>query len=43
MPFVSPDKWRETMIQISRMPDNTLRTIGLVSMLLGALLLYWLR
>ena len=43
MPFISPKGWRETMLQASRLEDKTLRTIGLVSMLLGAVLLYVMR
>ncbi len=43
MPFLNPTKWRETMQQISQLPDNVLRWIGLGSMLLGVVLLYGLR
>lgn len=43
MPFLNPAKWRETMQQISLMADNTLRWIGLSSMLAGVILLYFLR
>ena len=43
MPFLNPKMWRETMQQISLMSDNTLRWIGLGSMLFGVLLLYVLR
>lgn len=42
MPFLSPAKWRETMLQVSQMPDSTLRGFGLGIMLLGVILLYWL-
>jgi hypothetical protein len=42
MPFISPDGWRKTMIQAGRLPDTTLRIIGLVSMLAGVLVLYLL-
>jgi len=43
MPFVSPSTLRHTMEQLIRLPDQTLRIIGLVSMVSGALLLYLLR
>ena len=43
MPFLSPDTMRRTMQQITRLPDRTLRIIGLVSMISGSLLLYWVR
>jgi len=40
MPFISPDKWRQTMLQAGQLPNNILRVIGLVSMLSGVILLY---
>lgn len=40
MPFISPHKWRQTMLQAGQLPDNILRGIGLVSMLSGVILLY---
>jgi len=43
MPFLSPSTLRRTMQQIIRLPDQTLRIIGLVSMVSGALILYLLR
>ena len=43
MPFLSPDTMRRTMQQIAQLPDKTLRIIGLVSMISGSLLLYWVR
>lgn len=43
MPFLSPSTLRRTMEQLIRLPDQTLRIIGLVSMVSGALLLYLLR
>lgn len=43
MPFLSPAGFRRTMEQVSRMPDRTLRTIGLVSMAVGVGLLYLVR
>ncbi len=43
MPFISPKGWRETMLQASQLQDKTLRTVGFVSMLVGAILLYIMR
>lgn len=43
MPFLSPDTMRRTMQQITRLPDRTLRMIGLISMISGSVLLYWVR
>lgn len=40
MPFLSPDGWRQAMIQAGRLSDKTLRTIGFASMLIGVLVLY---
>ncbi len=42
MPFVSPHNWRQTMQQASQLPDNALRAVGLASMLLGVVLLYFI-
>ena len=39
MPFISPRGWRKTMQQASQMPDHVLRIIGLVSMLVGVVVL----
>ncbi len=43
MPFISPKGWRETMLQASQLQDKTLRVVGFVSMLVGAILLYIMR
>jgi len=40
MPFLTPDGWRRAMQQVSQFSDETLRTIGFVSMLIGVLILY---
>lgn len=39
MPFLAPDALRRTLLQIVELDDKTLRTIGLVSMLAGLMLL----
>jgi len=41
MPFISPGRWREMLAVAQQMEDRVVRTIGLGSMLLGLLLLYW--
>jgi uncharacterized protein YjeT (DUF2065 family) len=43
LPFLSPDGWRQAMIQAGRLSDKTLRIIGLVSMIAGVLVLYMTR
>ncbi|MCW9015284.1 MAG: DUF2065 domain-containing protein [Gammaproteobacteria bacterium] len=43
MPFLSPNGWRQTMLQASQLPNKTLRVIGLASMLFGVVLLYLMR
>ena len=40
LPFLSPDGWRQAMIQAGRLPDRTLRAVGFVSMFIGVLILY---
>ncbi len=42
-PFVSPDALRQALQKLIQVPDRTLRVIGLLSMLSGALLLYFVR
>ncbi|MDD3518269.1 MAG: DUF2065 domain-containing protein [Chromatiales bacterium] len=43
LPFLNPGGFRQTLAQIAQMPERLLRQIGLASMILGALLLYWVR
>ncbi|HFQ13604.1 MAG TPA: DUF2065 domain-containing protein [Gammaproteobacteria bacterium] len=43
LPALSPRGYRQTMLQMSKMDDQVLRTIGLLSMSAGALLLYFFR
>ena len=40
MPFLNPTQYRRTIMLVSQMNDKTLRTMGLVSMLLGVIVLY---
>lgn len=43
LPFLSPYRMRQALLELARMPDHMLRIFGLVSMILGVLILYWLR
>ncbi len=43
LPFWRPNLLRRTMGRIASQPDNTLRLMGLLSMLLGVVLLYVVR
>jgi hypothetical protein len=42
MPFMSPDTWRKTFQQILLLSDGQLRFFGLLSLLLGVGLIWWL-
>ncbi|MEX1199972.1 MAG: DUF2065 domain-containing protein [Methylophaga sp.] len=42
MPFANPSAFRRALIQISTMSDKQLRWIGLISMLIGLAILYWI-
>ncbi len=43
MPFLNPQGWRQTMSTIAQMDDKALRIAGLVSMVVGVVLLYLVR
>jgi len=43
LPFLSPDGWRQAMIQAGRLPNKALRSVGFASMLIGVLILYLTR
>jgi len=43
LPFVRPGRYKELVAQIVRLSDNQLRTVGLVSMIVGLLLLFVVR
>jgi uncharacterized protein len=43
MPFLNPGGLRQALEQIAAMSDRSLRTVGLVSMASGAILLYFVR
>ncbi|MEH6469892.1 MAG: DUF2065 domain-containing protein [Halopseudomonas sp.] len=40
IPFLYPQRWRNLVQQLATVDDRSLRTIGLVSMLIGTGLLY---
>ena len=43
IPFLAPDKFRQALAQLTQMPDQVLRIIGLASMTVGIIFLYILR
>lgn len=43
LPFVRPGRYKQLVAQIVRLSDNQLRTVGLVSMIAGLLLLFVVR
>jgi len=43
MPFLSPQGFKRTLVQVLQMPDRVLRMVGLGSMLVGLVLLYAVR
>ena len=43
LPFLSPRGFKESLRQIESIPDANLRIIGLISMLIGLVLLYLVR
>lgn len=43
LPFLSPGRLRQTLLQMAKLEDRALRLVGLASMLLGLLALYVFR
>jgi uncharacterized protein YjeT (DUF2065 family) len=43
LPFMSPRKYRELVVQISQLGDNHIRTVGLVVMIVGLMTLFLIR
>ena len=43
LPFLSPGRLRQTLLQMAKLEDRVLRLVGLASMLLGLLVLYVFR
>lgn len=43
MPFLSPKHWRNTMLKLAQGSDKSIRIMGFVSMVLGAVIMYFVR
>jgi uncharacterized protein YjeT (DUF2065 family) len=43
LPFAAPKKYREMVAEISRLSDNSLRSVGLAIIIAGLLLLFFVR
>ena len=43
VPFVNPQSLRRMLATVSQLDDRTLRIVGLVSMILGVVMLYLVR
>lgn len=43
VPFLSPDAMRRMLVAMLQMDNRSIRVAGLISMLLGVALLYWVR
>lgn len=43
MPFLSPAGFRKKLLEAAKLEDKVLRTLGLISMLIGLMLLNWAR
>ena len=41
LPFLAPNLWRETFRKLTQMNDGQIRFIGLSSMIVGLLMLWW--
>jgi uncharacterized protein YjeT (DUF2065 family) len=43
LPFLAPGMWRETFRRLTEMSDGQIRFIGLTSMLVGLIILFFVR
>jgi len=43
MPFAFPATWRETLQRVSQLNDGQLRFIGLTMLMVGLLIVYWVK
>lgn len=43
MPFLFPAAWRDTFRKLVQFSDGQLRFVGMTSMMVGLLLLYWVK
>ena len=39
LPFLSPNTWRKMMLSVAQLDDRSMRVMGLVSMLVGVVML----
>lgn len=40
IPFLYPRRWKEMVMMLAEVDDRTMRIVGLVSMVIGTVLLY---
>ncbi|MBT8066634.1 MAG: DUF2065 domain-containing protein [Gammaproteobacteria bacterium] len=43
LPFISPSKYRQMVAEITRLSDGNIRSVGLVVMIAGLVLLFFVR
>lgn len=43
LPFLQPGRWRKMVAYIAEIDDTALRIVGLISMLAGTMLIFFLR
>lgn len=43
LPFLMPGRWRDMVLALAHTDERTIRIVGLISMILGAALLYWVK
>ena len=43
LPFIRPDRYKQLVSQIARLSDNQLRNFGLLMMIAGLVLLFFVR
>jgi uncharacterized protein YjeT (DUF2065 family) len=43
LPFLNPRSYKSTMMQLATFPEKTIRNIGFGSMMVGVILLYFIR
>ncbi len=43
LPFISPAKYRRMVLEVAQLKDGQIRNIGLVVMIVGLILLYFVR
>jgi hypothetical protein len=43
IPFLYPERWKNLVQTLARVDSKTMRIMGLISMVIGTALLYWVR